>query len=67
MELLGLAKGLAKGEQLDLAKGELIGQIRILDELLGKSAESNTALTVCSEEELRALLGQLREKFAARE
>jgi flagellar biosynthesis/type III secretory pathway protein FliH len=57
------ARGHEEGRDEGLNKGELIGEIRTLEGMLGQSRSSRTELAAISNDDLKILVQRLREKL----
>jgi hypothetical protein len=62
-ERMGMEKGREKGLEEGLAKGELLGQIRLCQELLKQPPTPQAGLLAMPHEELTALLARLRKQL----
>jgi hypothetical protein len=56
-------KGIEKGREEGIAKGELLGQIRLCQELLKQPPTPQAELLALTPENLSALLAQLRQQL----
>jgi flagellar biosynthesis/type III secretory pathway protein FliH len=60
----GIEKGREEGREEGIEKGQLLGQIRLCQELLNQSATPQAELLALPQEELSALLARLREQLS---
>jgi flagellar biosynthesis/type III secretory pathway protein FliH len=63
----GIAEGMAKGLEKCLEKGETVGKIQILQELLGDAPSSTASLRERTTGELSNMLADLQQRLRSRQ